>query len=89
MKNIFVKNNKLNENIINSIKKNHYFIEDLFGTMELSQWEVAHKICEIAMRYGFAEDVIAYIKSIDCGTDLSAKNRYEILLRVKFKIEKQ
>ena len=89
MKNIFVKNNKLNENIINSIKKNHYFIEDLFGTMESSQWEVAHKICEIAMRYGFAEDVIAYIRSIDCGTDLSAKNRYEILLKVKFNIEKQ
>lgn len=83
MKNVFVKNDKLNEDIINSIKENHYFIEDLFGTMELLQWEVAHKICELAMRCGFAEDVSAYIKSIDYRADMSATDRYEFLLKNK------
>ena len=51
--------------------------------MELSQWAVAHKICELAMRYGFAEDVSAYIKSIDYRADMSATDRYEFLLKNK------
>ena len=83
MKNVFVENDKLNEKIVNSIEENHYFIEDLFGTMELSHWKVAHKICELAVRYNLAENVIAYINSIDYTCDKSATDRYEFLLKNK------
>ena len=88
MKNVFAENDKLNDKITSSIKENNYFIEDLFGSMEWSQWEVAHKICELAMRYNFAEDVIAYIKSIDYTIDKSATDRYEFLLKNKLFSEK-
>ena len=83
IKNIFVENNKLNREIINNIKKNNYFIEDLFGTMEYSQWEIAHIICELAVQYNFDVELIAYIKSLDCTNDKSAAERYAFLLENK------
>lgn len=80
---IFVENESLNDEILGIIKSNNFFIDDLFGTIEVSQWEVAHIICEIAVRYKFAEDIITYIQNKDYGTDKSAAERYTSLLKNK------
>jgi hypothetical protein len=80
---LFAVNNNLHNDILNAIKSNNFFIENLFDTIEMSQWEVAHKICEVAVRFGFTEDVAAYIKSLDYEDDNSAKERYDFLLTKK------
>ena len=80
---LFVVDNNLNNDILNCITSNNFFIENLFGTIETSRWDVAHKICEVAVRYDFAEDVATYIKSIDYQDDSSAKERYDFLLTNK------
>ena len=84
---VFMVNNNLNNDILNAIKSNNFFIENLFDTREMSQWEVAHKICEVAIRFGFTEDVAAYIESLDYEDDNSAKERYDYLLTKKLKGE--
>lgn len=84
---VFMVNNNLNNDILNAIKSNNFFIENLFDTIEMSQWEVAHKICEVAIRFGFTEDVAAYIESLDYEDDNSAKERYDYLLTKKLKGE--
>ena len=68
-----------------TVKSNKFFIENLFATIDIPQWEVAHKICEVAVRFGFAEDVATFIKSIDYKDDNSAKERYDFLLTKKLK----
>lgn len=85
---VFSKNNTLDKEILAVIKANNFFIEDLFATIAPSQWEVAHKICELALRYGFYEDIIAYIKSIDYKNDKSAMERYDYLIEKKLNCEK-
>jgi len=80
---IFVENKGLNSEIVDIIKSNKFFIDDLSGTIEVSQWEAAHIICEIAVRYNFAEDVITFIRSKDYGTDQSTTERYMFLLKNK------
>lgn len=80
---LFAVNNNLHNDILNAIKSNNFFIENLFDTIEMSQWEVAHKICEVAIRFGFTEDVAAYIESLDYEDDNSAKERYDYLLTKK------
>ena len=84
---VFMVNNNLNNDILNAIKSNNFFIENLFDTIEMSQWEVAHKICEVAIRFGFTEDVAAYIENLDYEDDNSAKERYDYLLTKKLKGE--
>lgn len=80
---VFMVNNNLHNDILSFIKLNNFFIENLFDTIEMAQWEVAHKICEVAVRFGFTEDVAAYIKSLDYEDDNSAKERYDFLLTKK------
>ena len=80
---LFALNSNLPEDVLNVIKSNKFFIENLFATIDIPQWEVAHKICDVAVRFCFAEDVVAYIKSIDYKADISAKERYEYLLNNK------
>ncbi len=82
---LFALNNNLPEDVLNVIKSNKFFIENLFATIDIPQWEVAHKICEVAVRFGFAEDVATFIKSIDYKDDNSAKERYDFLLTKKLK----
>lgn len=84
---VFMVNNNFNNDILNAIKSNNFFIENLFDTIEMLQWEVAHKICEVAIRFGFTEDVAAYIESVDYEDDNSAKERYDYLLTKKLKGE--
>lgn len=86
---LFAVNNNLHSDVLNVIKSNKFFIENLFDTIDIPQWQVAHKICEVAVRFGFAEDVATYIKSIDYKDDNSAKERYDFLLYNKLKCGKQ
>lgn len=84
---VFTENKTLRNKVLDTIKFNNFFIEDLFGSIDSSQWDVALKICDISLYFGFADDIIAYIKTIDCKNDYSAKKRYDILLRDMLKCE--
>ena len=86
---LFALNSNLPEDVLNVIKSNKFFIENLFDTIDIPQWEVAHKICDVAVRFGFAADVAAYIESIDYKADVSAKERYEYLLNDKLNYRKE
>ena len=85
---VFAKNNSLEKYIFDVFKSNNFFIDNLFGTIDPSQWDVALKVCELALRYGFYEDIIAYIKSIDYKNDKSARERYDYLIEKKLNCEK-
>ena len=84
---VFTENKRLRNEVLDIIKSNNFFIEDLFSTIDVSLWDVALKICEISVFFGFSDDVIAYIKTIDYKNDYSAKKRYDILLKDKLKCE--
>ena len=78
---IFNENHVLNSDVLKTLKSNGYFIGDLFNTIDYALWQVACTICEIAVRYNFAEEVVTYIKSIDFSKDKSAEGRYMSLLK--------
>ena len=78
---VFSENHVLNSDILKTLKSNGYFIGDLFNTIDCALWQVACTICEIAVRYNFAEEVVTHIKSIDFRKDKSAKYRYDSLLK--------
>ena len=72
--------NNLKDEILKSFKDNDYFITRLLGNIHPSLWYIAHIITDYAIQYSFKEDVIEKIKSVDTKDDLSAKQRYSILL---------
>ena len=68
------------DEVMDTFRDCNYFIEDLFGNISAPQWEVAHRICDLANEYGFSQEVVDFILSMDFNDDRSAKQRYEILL---------
>ncbi len=73
------------DDIFNTIKECNFFIDDLFGNISYSQWEVAHQICELSNDYNFSNEVIIFINDIDFKDDQSAKERYEFLIQNKLR----
>ena len=71
----------LSSQILDMFRKNDYFISGLLGNIQTSQWELAHRICDYALRYNFKNEVIEFISSLKFGDNGSAKERYEFLLK--------
>ncbi len=70
--------------ILSTIEECNFFIDDLFGDISYSQWDVAHQICELSNEYSFSDKLIDFIKSINFKGDKSAEERYNFLLQNKF-----
>lgn len=70
--------------IFSTIKECNFFMDDLFGDISYSQWDVAHQICELSNEYSFSDELIDSIKSINFKGDKSAEERYNFLLQNKF-----
>ena len=79
--------NFLRSDILDTIIECNFFIDDLFGTISYDQWGVAHRICEISIKYHFSDKVIEYIRGLDFNGNRSAKEKYDALLINKFKIK--
>lgn len=71
----------LSPKIIDMLKNNEYFLSGLSGNIDVTQWELAHRICDYALNYNFKEEVIDFINSIDLKSSESAKERYGFLLK--------
>lgn len=75
----------LNENILVAIKECNFFIDDLFGNVSPSQWNVALQICDLSKQYNFSDELILFINDLDFKNDKSAEDRYTFLIQNKLK----
>ena len=71
------------DDIFNTIKECNFFIDDLFGSISYSQWDVAHQMCELSNDYNFSDEVIDFINGMNFKDDQSAKERYDFLIQNK------
>ena len=71
----------LSPKITDMFRKNEYFLSGLLENIDVAQWELAHRICDYALKYNFKEEVIDFINSIDFKSSESARERYGFLLQ--------
>lgn len=69
------------DEVMDTFRDCNYFIDDLYANICPPQWEIAHRMCDLANECCFTQGIIEFISSIDFNGDCSAKQRYEILLK--------
>ena len=85
---IYAPQGNLDNDIKKAIESNNFFIDDLFATIDEAKWDVVLIMCDISKKYSFADKVVNYIETIDYKNDISAKERYEFLLKNKLESNK-
>ena len=85
---IYAPQGNLDNYIKKAIESNNFFIDDLFATIDEAKWDVVLIMCDISKKYSFDDLVVNYIRTIDYKNDISAKERYEFLLKNKLESNK-